>query len=140
MLFCTCPVYRRENLSYTGLPGHVLFSGGVVEVTTIASAAASAVAGGGMSTWFIRMMVNRTLKGYDDAHKEHREKADAHDKEHAALMSKIAVLEIIAAEVKPLREENAMLRERMALAEAKLNAAWNLLERLKPMVGGCSGK
>lgn len=93
-----------------------------------------------MSTWFIKAMVNRTLKGYDDAHKEHRDKADAHDKEHAGLMTKIAVLETIAAEVRPLREENALLRERLALAEAKLTAAWNLLEKMKPMIGGCSGK
>lgn len=96
----------------------------MADPASMATAAAGALAGGGMTTWFIRAMVNRVLTQYDEKHKQADSKINA-------LEIKNAALEVRIAEVGPLREEVGRLRERLAIAENKLCRAWESIERVK---------
>lgn len=91
----------------------------MTDTTSLVSAGAGAIAGGGLTAWFVKAMIHRVLAQYDKG------LADLQ-----SLKEKNAVLEVKAAEVIPLREEVYKLRERLALSEAKVSKAWEKIDGL----------
>jgi hypothetical protein len=101
------------------------------EANDLIVAGGAAATGGGLMYWAAKSLFQRMVTQNDALHAKHESLYNSLSSTIGDFKVKLAVLEVALSELKGLKTDVNELRERIAVADRKLEKAWEAIEAIK---------